>query len=147
VPLGLVGVAGRDQALDHGDDLADMRGRRGLDVRRRDAQRGHVLAVGGGEAVGDGRDRHAALARSGVDLVVHVGDVARIFQRAVAPPQQVGQDPEHRVWPGVADMDVVVDRRSADVHRGATGVERRERLEPPRQAVVQVQAHRAGRFE
>ena len=61
VALGGVGMAAGDQRLDHRDDLADVRGGVRLDVRRRDAQRGHVLAVGGGEAVGDRADRHALL--------------------------------------------------------------------------------------
>ena len=145
VAFGRVGVAGVDQPPDHLHHLRDVRGGRRFDVRREVAvhpERGHVLAVGGGETVGDRRDRHAGRARGGVDLVVDVGDVARVAQRAVAPPQQGGEHPEHHRAARVADMHVVVDRGPADVHGRAGRVGGRECLDPAGQAVEQVQGHR-----
>ncbi|KAG0752064.1 hypothetical protein G6F24_013827 [Rhizopus arrhizus] len=134
-------MAAGDQLLDHGDDLRHVRGHFRLDVRRHHAQRGHVFTVGGGEAVGDGADRHPLFARGGVDLVVDVGDVAGVAQCAEAPPQQVGQHPEHHRATGVADVHVVVDRRAAHI-QGRTGrIERGERFELASQVVVQAQGH------
>ena len=107
-----VGVAGRNQALGHRDDLGDVVGGGGLDVRREGAGHPeccHVLAVGLGIAVGDRADRGAQCLRRGNDLVIDVGDVARVAQAAVATTQQCGQHPEHH-RPGVADVQVVVDR-------------------------------------
>jgi hypothetical protein len=132
-----------DQLLDHGDDLRHVRGHFRLDVRRHHAQRGHVLAVSGGEAVGDGADRHALFARGRVDLVVHVGDVAGIAQRAETAAQQIGQHPEHHRATGVADVHVVVDRRPAHIQRRTGRVERGERFELASQVVVQAQGHGA----
>jgi hypothetical protein len=145
VAVGGIGVPASDQLPDHRDDLGDMGGRGRLHVRRElagHAEGRHVLAVGGGIAVGDGRDRGAGLARGGIDLVVDVGDVAGVAQRAEAPTQQRGQHPEHHRPAGVSDVHVVVHGRPAQVHGRAGGVERRERLDPSRQAVVQAQAHR-----
>ena len=142
VALGGIGMPIGDELLDHGDDLRHVRGHFRLDVRRHHAQRGHVFTVGGGEAVGDGADRHL-LARGGVDLVVHVGDVAGVAQCAETAPQQVGQHPEHHRATGVADVHVVVDRRAAHI-QGRTGrVERDERFELASQVVVQAQGHGA----
>ena len=144
VALGGIGVAGFHQLADHLQDLAHVRGRLRLDVRRGDTQRGHVLAVGGGEASGDVGDRHPGLARGGVDLVVDVGDVAGVAQRAVAAPQQVGQHPEHHRPARVADVHVVVDRRPAYVHGRAGRVDRLEGLGAAGQRVVEAQAHCVG---
>ena len=141
VALGRVGVAAVDQVLDHRDDLRDVRGGLRFDIRRDHAQRSHVLAVGSGETVGDGRDRHSLLLRRGVDLVVNVGDVASIAKCAEAAPQQVRQYPEDHWATGVSDVDVVVDRRAAHIHGRGGGVERSERLQLPRQVVVQAQGH------
>jgi hypothetical protein len=145
VALGDVGVARGDEALDHGHHLADVRGRGRLDVRGErpgHAQRGHVLAVGGGVAVGDHRDRHPELARGGVDLVVDVGDVARVAQRAVAAAEQGGEHPEHHRPARIADVHVVVDRRPAQVHGRAGRILGLERLDPAGEAVEQAQGHR-----
>jgi len=141
-----IGMAVGDQALDHRDDLRDVLGCLRLDVGRElaiDTQRGHVLAVGGGVLVGDRGDRGAEFLRRRVDLVVHVGDVARVAQAAETAAQQRSQHPEHDRPARVADMHVVVDRGPAHIHGRAGGIERRERLDPARQGVVEVQA--AGR--
>ena len=142
-----IGMAGRDQALDHRDDLRDVRGRGGFDVGRGDAEGRHVLAVGGGEAIGDHADRRADVPGGGVDLVVDVGDVAGVAQRAVAAAQQRGKHAEDNVRTRIADVHVVVDRRPADVHRRAGRIERHERFELARQVVVKVQAHRLDRWK
>jgi hypothetical protein len=128
VAFGGVGVAGGDQALDHVDDLGDMPGHARLEVRRRHAQRGKVFVVGGGVARGDHADRHAFLLCGGVDLVVDVGDVARVAHAvlAVTAPQQARQHVEHHRRPRVADVRVGVHCRTADVHRHPPGVERFE---------------------
>ncbi len=136
-----IGMPVVDQALDHVDDLGDMARRRGLQVRRTHAQRAHVLAVGGGELVGDDRDRHALFAGGVVDLVVDVGDVAGVGQPAIAAAQHVGQYAKHHGSARIADVHVVVDRRPAHVHGHAGGIERREGFDAARQAVEEVQAH------
>jgi len=141
VAFGGIGVPGLDQPLDHGDDLRDMGGGFGLDVRRRHAQCGHVVAVGGGEAVGDRRDPHPLFAGRCIDLVIDVGDVAGVAQAAEAAPQQAREHPEHHRAAGVADMHVVVDGRAAHVHGRGGRVQRGERLQLPGQGVVQVQGH------
>lgn len=78
VPLGLVGVAACDQGLDQRDDLGKMLGDEGFEIRWAHAERLHVLLIGGDIALGDGADGHPRRRSGGVDLVVHVGEVARI---------------------------------------------------------------------
>src|SRR6185312_3556321 len=73
--FGRVRVAAGDQRLVHGDDRADVRGGVRLQVWRRNAQPGHVLAIGARVALGDDRDRHAFGQCRGIDLVLDVGDV------------------------------------------------------------------------
>jgi len=73
----------------------------------------------------------------GVDLVVDVGDVAGVDDLGVAEPQQAEEDVEDDHRPGVADVDVVVDRGAADVHRHPGGVERLEAALVLRERVVQ----------
>jgi hypothetical protein len=87
-------VPGVDQPLDHRDDLRDVRGGGGLQVRRRHAQRAHVFTVGGGELVGDGGDGNARFARGVVDLVVHVRDVAGVAQAAEAAASRSASTPK-----------------------------------------------------
>src|SRR5690606_36025137 len=54
-------------------------------------------------------------------------------------------DVESNVRARVADMAQVVDRDAADVHAHMAGLDRRERLEPARECVVDVQGHRRRR--
>ena len=144
VALRGVSVACRDQALDHRDDHSDVVGGCGFDVRRKGtghAERGHVFAIGRGVAVGDRTDRGSEFPCCRVDLVVDVGDVARVAQSAEAATQQCSEHPEHHRAARIADVHVVVDGGTADVHGWASGIERLERFNPAAQGVVKVQAH------
>jgi hypothetical protein len=77
------------------------------------------------------------------DLVLHVGDVARVgdVAGAVEVPQQAEQHVEHHHGPGVADVGEVVDRGPADVDAHVRGIERREDLLPAGQGVVDLKGH------
>ena len=68
------------------------------------------------------------LGRAGVNLVLDVGDVARVGDvfGAVNPAQQPEQNVENNDRSGIADMGVVVDRRTADIHPHIARIERRE---------------------
>jgi hypothetical protein len=135
--VGGIGMAAADQLFDHRDDLGDMRGGVRLHVRRAHAQHRHVLAIDGGEFVGDRADRHALFLRGGVDLVIDVGDVARVDQLRVPPAKQFGQDVEDHRAAGIADVHVAVHCGPAQVHGHPLGVERGERLRPAVEVVVQ----------
>ena len=75
---------------------------------------------------------------AGVDLVVDVGDVARVddVRLAVEPPQQPEQHVEDDDRPRVADMGEVVDRRPADIHAHRARIERGELGLAARQRIV-----------
>ena len=139
--LGGIGVAGFDELFDHRDDLRHVLGGVWLHVLRGDAEAAHVLAVDRGVLVGDRADRRAGFLRRGIDLVVHVGDVARIGQTTEVAAQHAGQHVEHDRAAGVADMHVAVDRRSAQVHGDVVGIERREVLNLAAEAVVESELH------
>ena len=55
--------------------------------------------------------------------------------------QQPEQHVEHHHRPGVADVGVIVDRRSADIHRHPLRIDRDERALLARQGVVKLQSH------
>jgi len=113
-----------------------------IQVRRRHAERGHIVPVGLCEARGDLADRHAGGLCRSIDLVVDIGDVAGVHNAAVSPSQQIGQGAEHHRRAGVADVDVVVDRRAADIHRHPVGVERLEGFQRAAEAIEQTHIHR-----
>ena len=56
-----------------------------------------------GVLAGDRRDVHAARLRGGIDLVVHVGDVARVQHRRIQAAQQAHQHVAHRL-PHIRDL-------------------------------------------
>jgi hypothetical protein len=78
-----------------------------------------------------------------VDLVFDVGDVAGVGDvlGPIEVPQQPEQHVEHDDGPRVADVGVVVDRRSAHIHADVLVVDRPERLLPARQRVVERERH------
>jgi len=73
-----VGVSVRNQLFAHRDDFADVRGGARLDVGDIGAERGHVLAECRRVAIRDRGDRRARREGGCIDLVVDVGDVARV---------------------------------------------------------------------
>ena len=144
VLLGDIGVAGRDQPLDQRLHLLDVLGGARLDGRRQAAQRRDVLLEVLVGLFGQVADRDAALRRARVDLVVDVGDVADVGDMlgAVEMAQQPVQHVEHDHRPRVADMGEVVDRRPADIHAHARGIDRGKHPFFARQRIVELQFHR-----
>ena len=133
-----------DQAFAHGDDLRDMRGGVGCDIGRIDPELRHIFGVGGGIAGGDRVDRDAGLCGGGIDLVVDVGDIARVDDviGSVEAPEQTDQQAEHHRPACIADMHVVVDRGAAQIHRHPGGVQGAEILDLARERIVQSELHR-----
>ncbi|MNI31485.1 hypothetical protein D3C73_853710 [compost metagenome] len=144
--FGRIGAAGVDDGLDLLDDGFDVVGDVRGDVGRRHVQQPHVGQIGGLIARRDLADGHAFLGRLGVDLVVHVGDVAGVDDgvRAVSPAQQPHQDVEHHRRSRIADMGVVIDRRAADIEAHPVRIARLEQALFTAQGVVDMQGHRSG---
>ena len=96
--FGGIGVPARDQPLDQRDHLLDVLGGAGLDARRQAAKRGDVGVELRRGALRQLTDRDAFLGGARVDLVVNVGDVARVdhMVRAVNVAQQPEQHVERR---------------------------------------------------
>ncbi|MNX88160.1 hypothetical protein D3C86_1201200 [compost metagenome] len=141
--LGGIGAAGVDDGLDLGRDGVDVVGDVRGDVGRADVQQAHVGQIGGLIPRRDLADRHAFLRGLGVDLVVHVGDVAGVddLVRAIGPAQQAHQDVEHHRRAGVADMGVVIDRGAADIERHPVRIARLESALFTAKGVVDMQRH------
>jgi hypothetical protein len=120
-----------------------MRGGARLVRRLEAAERGGVLVKPVGGLLGDFCDRlvqgqiRIIAQRAGVDLVVHVGDVAHIGDVALAidMAQQPVEHIKHDQRPGIADMGIVIDRRSADIHADILVIDRLELFLGPRQRV------------
>ena len=123
-----VGVVLRDQFPAHRDDRADVLRRLGNDVWRLDAEFPDVLVIRGRIARRDDLDWHFQVRCGGIDLVVDVGYVARIYDMpgAVVPPEQARQQAEHDRTARVADWPlaggivagVLADALAGDPRRG-----------------------------
>ena len=85
------------------------------------------------------RDRVAAdalLIRPLDDLVIHVGEVLHEFNLIAAEFQIASDHIEHERTARMADMAVVVDRHTADIHPNGLRLERVKRLLFPCERVV-----------
>ncbi len=140
MPIGLIRMAGINQLLDHRNHLVDVLRCSRFDVGRLHAERTHVVVVCLDELRGDLFDRLAGFDRSCVDLVVDVRDIAGKSQ-LVASPEQTREQVEHDGRARVADMRIVVDRRSTQIHRNLAIAERlkRDLFAPP--GIVQTYCH------
>ena len=115
---------------------------RGVDLRAR-GQLARLLRLGDAPA----RDRHLVLAAAvGRVVLGHVADVGDVHHVLHAHPVQLERAPQRvgvEERPEVADVRVVVDRRTAGVEGDlAIGVHRTELLERLRQRVVDTECHR-----
>jgi len=132
----LVGEPAVDQLTDERDDLRDRLRRARLDIRPPEPQVAGVLDVPLRRAVGELRAPYLLPGSSLVDLVVDVRDVLDQLHLIAAlrePPAHPHGDDE---GPRVADVDPLVDGRSADVHADRT--RRRGQLDfLPRGGVVE----------
>ena len=144
-----VGMTACNQLLDDGPHLRNMFGGARLDRWPQAAQCidvGMKLPFGLFCDLADGfveRQVGKITRRTGVDLVVDVGDVADVGDVTVTVdmPQQPEQNVEHDHRAGIADMGEVVDGRTADVHPHIRRIERPQRLLFLRQGVVQAKFH------
>ena len=138
--FGRIGVILGDQPFDHRDHLGDVARRAWLMVGGRDAQSRHVLVVPADGFLGAFVDQlfERALGAcvlagqsGGVDLVVHVREVAHVgdIVRAIGVPQKARQHIEHDRGARVAQMCAVIDRGPADIHPRVMR-RRRQRLFP-----------------
>ena len=116
IPVHRIGIALVDEGLDQVDDLGNVL--RGLGV---DGGVPHPQAVGVLEVLldvllGNGLGCGALLVGPVDDLVVHVGEV--LHEGHLVPPvlQVPAQHVEEDHGPGIAHVDVVVDRGAAAVH-------------------------------
>ena len=138
-----IGVAIGDELLDDGDHLGDVFGGARLDGGRQNTQRRDVGMELLGRALRHLTDRDALFPRLCVDLVVHIRDVAHIghMTGAVNLAQQPEQHVEHDDGPRIADMGIVVNRGSADIHAHVLEVQGTEVFLGAGQRVVEAQRH------
>ena len=140
VAFRLIGMAAVDQRLDHFDHFSDMLRGKWLDVRRQHPERAHVVVVSLDVFRGNLVDRLPGLYRHLVDLVIDIRDVAG-ERKFVAPPEHPCQQIEYDGRTGVADMGIVVDGRTAQVHRDLLVVEGFEGHLLALSRIVQVNRH------
>ena len=79
------------------------------------------------------------------DLVVHVGDVHDMVNFVSALAQESAEEIDGDEGAEIADMAVVVNRRSAGVHADFVVAQRTELLDLRRHRVVQAKGHRMRR--
>ena len=113
--LGNVGMAGVDQVLHDVQNLLDVLGGAGLHGGLFAVQPGGVLEVLGLKALGHFLHGGALLLALLDELIVDIGDVGNV-DHLVAPVFQIAaQGVEHDQRAGVADVDIVINGRAADV--------------------------------
>ena len=139
-----IGVAGGDQLPDHRHHLGDMIGRPRRHGGCKAAQRRDIFLIDAPGLFRQRADGLPTLGGAGVDLVVHVGDVADIGDMGIAEftPQQPEQQVEHDRRARIADMGEVIDRRPAHIHAHARRIDRGEHPLLARQRIVEFQFHR-----
>ena len=137
----LVGVLPGDQRLNEREHGADVLRCARLKARRQGVQGGHIFAILVGKLPRYGVDTRIALTRGGDDLVVDIGDVARVDHLVEQRAQQAIQGVENHHRPGVADMRQVVDRRPAHVQGHPMLIDRHEGLFLAGPGIEQLQAH------
>ena len=114
-------MAGIDQILHDVEDLLDVLRGAGLDGRLAAVQTGGILQVLGLEPLCHFLHGSALFPALGDQLIVDVGDVGDI-EDFVAPVLEVaaqGVKDDQRA--GVADVDIVIDGRAADIDAVLTG--------------------------
>ena len=151
VAVALVGVSFGDQVLDDRQHLRDVVRRARVDLGRADAE---LLDVGEEELRVLSRDleRVELLApRPGLDLVLplvrvvldvsDVGDVHHLVDLVAQVFQPAPQDVCEQERPQIADVYAAPDGRAAVVHANDARLAGLERLLPPGEGVVDLEAH------
>ena len=116
ITVHLVRVTLVDQILDELDDVRDRLGDFRMHGRRCDVERLRVLVVLLDIFLADFRRGHAFLSRLVDDLVVHVGEVLDEVDLLAAVLEVLAHRVEDDERARVADVEIVIDRRAADVH-------------------------------
>ena len=113
--VGNVSMSGFDQVLDDLDDLTDMLGCAGAHGGGLDVQAVGIPDVLGLKLAGDLLHRGALLLALFDELVINIGDVGDIVDLVAAVFQIAAQrvKDDHRAR--IADVDIVVNRRAADI--------------------------------
>jgi hypothetical protein len=109
-----VGMAARDQPR-YGPPSPGSSQSRAAPRRGQAAQRDAVLAEPGDGGLRQLADLDAALLGPSVNLIVDIGDVPDVDDLGIQRPQQTDEDVEDDQGPRVADMDAIIDRRTADI--------------------------------
>ena len=124
--FGNVGVAGVDQILDDIENLGDVLGSAGLHSGLFAVQPGGILQVLGLKALCHLLHGSALLLALLDELIVDIGDVGNIDYLVAAVLEVAAQGGEHDQRAGVADVDIVINGRAADVDAVFTGHLRHE---------------------
>ena len=126
IALRFIGIALIDQILHKPDDI--IHGFRNLRVHGRllDIERGSVLIVFLDIFFGNLRCGNAFFLGTFDDLIIDIGEILHEFYLVAAVFQIFSERVEYNERSCVADMKIVVDRRSADIHLDLARLQRYE---------------------
>mmetsp|Transcript_26884 Transcript_26884/g.48654 ORF Transcript_26884/g.48654 Transcript_26884/m.48654 type:complete len:376 (+) Transcript_26884:1851-2978(+) len=152
MPLVLVSIAIRDQPGNHRHHLRDILRRARLVIGPHRPQRVHIRMIPGDGLIGALGDqvfkasRSAGLLtlqRGGVDLVIHIGEIADIGHVIVTigMAQQTVQHIKHQHGPRVAQMRPIVNCGATQIHPHIVRVDRHKRFFAAVKAVVEGNRH------
>jgi hypothetical protein len=147
-----VGVATLDEPRDHIDHLIDVLSRPAyqcgpFDPHQVRVPKEFVLVVSrdipGRLPLTTRRNLDLVVTRVGVGLkVADVGDVHYVLDGVAEQPERASENVFKNVRPEVADVGVVINRRSAAIHPNARWVDWQERFNPARSRIENPQSHR-----
>ena len=144
----LVGVTGGHELRDHGDHARNVLrfGRRGESVGRFDAQGGQIVEKSVLEGFGEIGQGNAFFPGAADGFVVHVGQVHDALDAESAVFEMALEKILEEVGAEIADVGMVVDRRSAgvDLDLLAVRIEGNKWLGCSRQRVVEVEQGSGG---
>ena len=116
IAVDVVSHAVVDEFLDHGDDVGDGLGDPGMDIGAANAQGIGVFEIFVDVFVSHGFGADAFFMASVYDFVVHIGKVLDKGDVVTDVFQKSSENVKNDERAGVADMEIVINRRSAGVH-------------------------------
>ena len=120
---GMIGKTLFFQLRDDRLHVGDVVGRPRLEIRAQHSERVGVFVHRRNETIRQCLDRLAVFLGAADDFVIHIGDVAHVAHLESALPQPAHHHVEDHHHSCVPEMAVVVNRHSANVDAGVTGLE------------------------
>ncbi|OPZ69710.1 MAG: hypothetical protein BWY83_01891 [bacterium ADurb.Bin478] len=144
----LIGITVLKQLFHQFDLLRDVAAGARRDIRPQHIQLIHGFKIRGGVFLHQlhglylfARSTFENAVLAGIQHVAHIGDVLHVPHPIAQPAEITNHHIKADITFGMADVRIIVDRRAADIHVDASGLQRLKFFFLPGQGVVDVQGH------